>query len=152
MAGSASGVKVDNTVIEKFHQFKIKKNTGYLILGFSDDISKIVVLNEGVNKVPQNAPASEKNQKWAEMLNELPDNDVRYVVIDIFYDTNEGSRTEIFFIAWAPDSASIKRKMLCASSKDALKNALQGIRNHIQATCKADLDLDAIINEKTKAK
>jgi len=66
MSGSASGVKVDNSVIEKFHEFKIKKNTGYLVLGFSDDISKIVVLNEGVNKVPQNASAAEKNQKWAE--------------------------------------------------------------------------------------
>jgi len=86
------------------------------------------------------------------MLDALPENDVRYAVIDIFYDTNEGSRAEIFFIAWAPDTASIKRKMLCASSKDALKNALQGIRNHIQATCKADLDLAAIISEKTKSK
>ncbi|CAF4753006.1 unnamed protein product [Rotaria socialis] len=86
------------------------------------------------------------------MLDALPANDVRYAIIDIFYDTNEGSRTEIFFIAWAPDTAAIKRKMLCASSKDALKNALQGIRNHIQATCKADLDLDAIISEKTKSK
>lgn len=52
----------------------------------------------------------------------------------------------------APDSATIKRKMLCASSKDALKNALQGIRNHLQATCKSDLDLNAIISEKTKSK
>jgi hypothetical protein len=57
----ASGVKVDNTVIEKFHEFKIKKNTGYLVLGFSEDISKIVVLKEGVNKVPQNAPHNEKS-------------------------------------------------------------------------------------------
>ncbi|CAF4868838.1 unnamed protein product, partial [Rotaria socialis] len=72
---------------------------GYLVLGFSDDISKIVVLNEGINKVPQNAPAAEKNQKWADMLDALPANDVRYAIIDIFYDTNEGSRTEIFFIA-----------------------------------------------------
>jgi hypothetical protein len=48
-------------VIEKFHEFKIKKNTGYLVLGFSDDISKIVVVNEGINKVPQNAPAAEKS-------------------------------------------------------------------------------------------
>jgi len=138
--------------LKNFTNLKLKKNTGYLVLGFSDDISKIVVLNEGVNKVPQNAPAAEKNQKWAEMLDALPENDVRYAVIDIFYDTNEGSRAEIYFIAWAPETATIKRKMLCASSKDALKNALQGIRNHIQATCKADLDLAAIISEKTKSK
>jgi len=34
------------------------------------------------------------------MLEELPENDVRYVVIDIFYETTEGSRAEIYFIAW----------------------------------------------------
>ncbi len=54
-------MKVDNSVIEKFHEFKIKKNTGYLVLGFSEDISKIVVLKEGANKVPQNAPPNEKS-------------------------------------------------------------------------------------------
>jgi len=152
MSGSASGVKVDNSVIEKYHDFKIKKNIGYLVFGFSDDISKIVVLNEGTNKVPQNAPSAEKNKKWEQMVDDLPENDVRYAVIDIFYETSEGSRTEIYFISWAPDTATIKRKMLIASSKDALKNALQGIRNHIQATCKADLDLTAIISDKIKSK
>lgn len=57
----ASGVKVDNNVLEKFHEFKLKKNIGFLVLGFSEDISKIVVLKEYVNKVPQNAPSAEKS-------------------------------------------------------------------------------------------
>lgn len=149
----ASGVKVDNSVLERFHEFKIKKSAPYLILGFSADISKIVVLSEGQSKaVPSQAPTAEKNKKWAEMLKELPDDDVRYVVIDMFYDTIEGARSEIFFIAWAPDTATIKRKMLVAASKDALKNALQGIRNNIQATSKSDLDLDALISERIKSK
>jgi len=30
-----------------------------------------------------------KNKKWAEMLDALPENDVRYAVIDIFYDTTK---------------------------------------------------------------
>ena len=55
-------MKVDNSVIEKFHDFKLKKNTGYLVLGFSDDISKIVVINEAANKVPQNAAPAEKSK------------------------------------------------------------------------------------------
>lgn len=148
----ASGVKVDNNVVEKFHAFKLKKIAGYLVLGFSDDLRKIVVLKEGVSKVPQNAPAAEKNKKWAEMVDALPDDDVRYAITDIFYDTSEGSREEICFIAWAPDTATIKRKMLVASSKDALKHSLQGVRTHLQATCKSDLDLDMIIREKTKSK
>jgi len=87
------------------------------VLGFSEDISKIVVLKEGMHKAPPNAPANEKSmikssniilfckiihvdKKWAEMLEELPENDVRYAIIDIFYETSEGSRAEIFFISW----------------------------------------------------
>ena len=110
-------MKVDNLVVEKFHEFKLKKTLSYLVLGFSDDISKIVVLKEAANTVPQNAPAADKSnerkrkspssiienlldKKWAEMLDTLPDNDVRYVIIDVFYDTNDGSREEIIFIAW----------------------------------------------------
>ena len=34
------------------------------------------------------------------MVEELPENDVRYAVIDIFYETSEGSRAEIYFISW----------------------------------------------------
>lgn len=43
---------------------------------------------------------SNLDRKWAEMLEYLPENDVRYVIIDIFYETKEGSRTEIYFISW----------------------------------------------------
>ncbi|CAF4471890.1 unnamed protein product, partial [Rotaria magnacalcarata] len=63
------------SVIEKFHEFKIKKQIGYLVLGFSDDISKIVVLKEGANTAPQNASPDDKNKKWADMLEYLPEND-----------------------------------------------------------------------------
>ena len=91
-------------------------------------------------------------QYWAEMVSKLPENDVRYVATDVFYDINDGPRNDIYFIAWAPDTATIKRKMLCASSKDALKNALHGIRVNMQATCKSDLDLDSIISDRLKSK
>lgn len=50
-------------MIEKFHEFKLKKTIGFLVLGFSEDISKIVVLKEHVNKVPQNAPSAEKSKE-----------------------------------------------------------------------------------------
>ena len=39
------------------------------------------------------------------------------------------------------DNASIKPKMLYASSKDALKKALTGINEEYQATDRGDLDL-----------
>ena len=42
------------------------------------------------------------------------------------------------------DNASIKPKMLYASSKDALKKTLSGINEEYQATDRGDLDLDEI--------
>lgn len=190
----SSGVKVDNSVLEKFHEFKIKKNIGYLVLGFSDDISKIVVLNEGANKVSPNASVEEKSKilstccfccsyKITIYSRSKMGWNARYITRqwctihchryflrykrrftnrNLFYflvKTNWNLSNFIYLLCFcfvifsrAPDTATIKRKMLCASSKDALKNALQGIRNHVQATCKADLDLEAIISEKIKSK
>ena len=42
------------------------------------------------------------------------------------------------------DNASVKPKMLYASSKDALKKALNGIAEEYQATDRGDLDLAEI--------
>ena len=88
----------------------MKKHIGYLVVGFSDDISKIVVLNERLNTTPQNAPVVDQikkkhdiqienlwfllkylDKKWAEMLEYLPENDVLYATI-------EDSSTEIYFM------------------------------------------------------
>ena len=40
----------------------------------------------------------------------------------------EGTRTKLVFVVWAPQSASIKQKMVSASSKDALKKKLDGVQ------------------------
>ena len=42
------------------------------------------------------------------------------------------------------DNASVKPKMLYASSKDALKKGLTGINEEFQATERGDLDLEEI--------
>ena len=39
-------------------------------------------------------------------------------------------------IFWAPESAPIKTKMICASSKDAIKKKkVTGIKHELQANC-----------------
>jgi len=43
----------------------------------------------------------------------------------------DGTRTKLVFVVWAPQSASIKQKMVSASSKDALKKKLDGIQVHV---------------------
>lgn len=81
----------------------------------------------------------------------LPNNDVRYAVADVHYSSPEGQlKTDMVFLTWAPETASIKKRMLMASSKETLKNALVGCRQTIQACCYPDLELKSIAAEKFK--
>ena len=81
------------------------------------------------------------------MISLLPTDDVRYVVADVHYNSSEGPRTDMIFLTWAPDTASIKKRMLMASSKDALKNALVGIKTSIQACSYPDLELKSVVEK-----
>merc|ERR1712046_551672 len=75
----------------------------------------------------------------------LPEQDCRYAVLDIKITTKSGAETnKLIFVSWSDDNASIKPKMLYASSKDALKKALSGINDEYQATDRSDLDLQEI--------
>ena len=79
----------------------------------------------------------------------LPGNDVRYVIVDVHYNTIDGVRTEMVFIAWAPDTAPIRRKMLITSSQNALKSVLVGVNNAVQACFFPDIEIKSV-TEKLK--
>ena len=81
--------------------------------------------------------------------------------------TNTGYRSKITFIAWSPDDAGIqvcskiheKRlemltalqpKMIYASSKDALKRALNGIATEFQANDEDDIEYQSVLNKVSK--
>ncbi|CAO2640451.1 Cfl1 [Lemmus lemmus] len=65
----------------------------------------------------------------------LPDKDCRYALYDATYDTKESKKEDLVFIFWAPKSAPLKSKMIYASSKDAIKKKLIGIKHELQANC-----------------
>merc|ERR1712176_1370299 len=83
----------------------------------------------------------EKEATFDEFAKKLPDGDCRYAVYDVKINTKSGGETnKLIFISWSDDNASVKPKMLYASSKDALKKTLSGINDEYQATERADLD------------
>lgn len=80
-------------------------------------------------------------------------------------------RSKITFIAWSPDDAGIQvcsstlanllsgqalisftqqPKMVYASSKDALKRALNGIATELQANDEDDIEYQSILNKVSK--
>ena len=77
---------------------------------------------------------------------ELPENDCRYGLIDLEFETDDGRPTsKLVFISWNPDTASVRPKMLYSGSKEAIKSALNGVGIHINATDHSELDLETAI-------
>ena len=59
----ASGVKVDPQCIEAYNRFKMGKGIAYLILGFNDDLSKIIVLHEEKKKFTGDSIKEKSNRQ-----------------------------------------------------------------------------------------
>jgi len=74
------------------------------------------------------------------VLDRLPADEPRYVVMDWEVENADGCKlSKIFFISWVPDTCKPQTKMLYASSKLALRNALEGCHLDYQATDYDDL-------------
>ena len=71
----------------------------------------------------------------------LKNDDVCYAVADFNYNVADGQRSDIVFITWAPEKASIKKRMIVASSTEALKGILIGCKTSVQACCYPDLEM-----------
>ena len=69
------------------------------------------------------------------LLDKLPADEPRYFVLDWSATTADDRQIDkIFFVSWVPDTCKAKTKMLYASSKQALRNALDGVQLDHQAT------------------
>ena len=80
------------------------------------------------------------------MIEQLPEEDCRYCVVDLDYKTDDGRpQDKLLFVNWAPDSAPIKSKMVYASTKESFKRNLVGIAKELQATDMSECDREAAV-------
>jgi len=75
--------------------------------------------------------------------------DCRYAVYDYEYTAEcEGAeatnKSKLFLMAWCPDTAKIKKKMIYSASFDTLKKAFVGVHKVIQANGEDELEKSAI--------
>jgi cofilin len=106
----------------------------FIIFKITDDKKFIEIEKKGA-----------KGASFDEFTKELPDGNCRYGVLDVEIQTKSGATAnKLIFVSWSDDNASIKPKMLYASSKDALKKSLTGINEEYQATDRGDLVLSDI--------
>lgn len=121
---------------------KLGKKHRYVIYKVSDDKTKIVV--EEAGDLDDGTQAD-----YESFTEKLPENDCKYAVYLFEYEigAGEGKRLKIVFITWTPDTAPIRSKMIYASSKDALKLALNGLSLEIQGTDFSEVSYDAVLEK-----
>ncbi|XP_063801157.1 cofilin-1 [Pseudophryne corroboree] len=142
----ASGVAVSDEVLRVFNDMKVRKTCTpeeakqrYKCVTFcmSSD-NKTIVQEEGtairVGDVGDAIP-----DPYAHFVKMLPDRDCRYALYDCSYETKESKKEDLVFFFWAPEDASLKSKMIYASSKDAIKKKFTGIKHELQANNKCDI-------------
>lgn len=137
-----SGVSLADGIKTRFDDMKHGKKTNrYMQMKMSDDSKEIVIDKE--------AP---KSDSYEDFVGQLPSDQCRYAVVDFAYQGNEtGLKEVLIFVVWCPDNASVKQKMLYASSKDAVKATCTGVAAEIQATDFDEISTDAVL-EKLGAK
>ena len=133
----STGVEVSSDVTTSFNKFKLQQEPyklRYFVYVIKD--KKTIVIEK----------TGERNKTFDDFVQDLPENDCRYGLIDIEFETTDGRPTsKMVFISWNPDTASVRPKMLYSGSKEALKSALIGVGIHINATDMSELDFEEAI-------
>jgi cofilin len=127
---SLTAIKLRDDCLPAWDEIKIGHKNRYIIFNFSDDLKYVVV-----------EKAARKDATYENFLDDLPTRDVRYAVYDYEWKADDETiRNKLVFVVWAPDVAPVKRKMLIASTKVSVKNALTGVSVELQATDDSEIE------------
>lgn len=131
---AASGVRFNDEGIEKFMELKKKKAYRYIILKIDEKAQEIIVEKLGP-----------RYETYDEFSSCFPESEPRFGVFDLDFVTSDNRPTsKILFVAWSPDTARVKSKMLYASSKETCKRNLDGIHIVLQATDPTEMELELV--------
>ncbi|KAJ1934353.1 cofilin [Linderina macrospora] len=131
----SSGVAVNDSCLDAFTGLKLKHTAKYVVYKLNDSNDEIVV------------DKTSEATDYDAFIADLPETECRWAVYDLEYNKGEGVRNKILFIAWSPDNAKIKNKMLYASSKDALRKKLVGIAAEVQATDFDEVAYESVLDK-----
>lgn len=146
-----SGLSINPECVSTFNDLKLKKSgVKYIIYKISDDQKEIVVDETGTEQEydvfrEKLIGKKEKNGK------DRPS----YAIYDIEFElaSGEGKRSKIAFITYInQDGTGVKPRMVYASSRETLKNALNGIAMAVQANDPSELEWVDLLKEASKGK
>lgn len=150
---SKSGVSVAPECVAAFNELKIGRQLKYIIYKLSDDYKEVVVEDKGTDPDWEKFQSKLMNARSGYKGKE--GKGPRYAVYDVDYELEggEGKRSKITFISWSPDEGTLVfPRMTYASSKEALKNALNGIAAEVQANRDDEIEYDTILRDITRGK
>ncbi|XP_053565275.1 destrin [Bombina bombina] len=136
----ASGVKVHDSVSQAFHSMKLKKSAKKAIFFcFSKDEKNIIVDEE------KEILSSDCKDDFFQRLKALfLPKQCSYALLDIHYVTGESTKEDLIFVMWAPEDASIKQRLLYASSKQSVKHVLTGVHKQWEVHSQDDLTIEQL--------
>ncbi|KAL8757686.1 MAG: hypothetical protein Q9184_004147 [Pyrenodesmia sp. 2 TL-2023] len=150
---SKSGVTVNPACTSTFNELKLGKSIKYIIYKLSDDYKEIVVEESSTDPEWENFQKKIIDAKASHRGKE--GRGPRYAVYDFQYELEggEGTRNKIVFISWSPDEGTLVfPRMTYASSKEALKNALNGLGAEVQANNEEEIEYSTILSHVSKGK
>uniref|UniRef100_A0A5K3F035 ADF-H domain-containing protein n=1 Tax=Mesocestoides corti TaxID=53468 RepID=A0A5K3F035_MESCO len=129
----ASGVKCSENCIAKYNELKLKKTCRFILFKI-DGEKEITVDQVGCRDCTF--------ENFKEELNKLR-GDARYAVLDF---EPEANKSDLVFVTWIPSDATVRTRMLYASSVDALKAHLTGFKGVVQITDPDDLSVEHFLS------
>ncbi|KAL5105257.1 hypothetical protein TcWFU_007330 [Taenia crassiceps] len=117
-----SGVKCSDDCLAKYNELKLKKTCRYILYKIEDQKEIVIDQIGDRSEIPLFKAELENLEKSA-----------RYAVLDFEW------LNILWCISRIPDNASVRERMLYASSVDALKSQLTGFKSYLQLNEKSDL-------------
>ncbi|NP_001079595.1 destrin, actin depolymerizing factor S homeolog [Xenopus laevis] len=143
----ASGVRIDDCISAEFQEMKLRKSKKKVIFFCFTEDEKFITLDK-----EKEILVDHKGDFFQTLKSMFPEKKCCYALIDVNYSTGETLRQDLMFVMWTPDTATIKQKMLFASSKSSLKQALPGVQKQWEIQSREDLTLQQLAEKISNSK
>lgn len=132
---SMAGIGVHEDTVNIFNWMKTRSTYKWVIYRIDASGHQVVIEFLGI-----------KDSSYEDFVAALPETECRYGVYDYMYMNEErgANLNKLVFLHWAPEGASIKSKMMYASTKDFVKGFMDGIGADMQASELSELGEDQV--------
>lgn len=143
----ASGVKVADQVKDIYNEMKVVKQDA----NQKDRIRLVVFhIKDGyidVDRLYRERDLEGVDDVFKYFLSLMDPKRCCYFLYDCHYEIKDSKKEDLVFVMWAPEDAAIKDKMCHASSKDALKKILSGIKHELQINDISDFNRETFVEK-----